>query len=146
MFPIFFSFFVKASWKASQLPTTTTGGALFPVLRFSYVEWVRCSSFWQYQLSLHLEQTVVTANSCRRFIAVLGMSGFSSIAWRDRRTMWIASFTGTFAYKLLTSSDRICSPFSSFDCSRVFHGSLVLIFMFAPSIFWNKVVKTLLSL
>ena len=34
-------------------------------------------SFWQYQLSLHLKWTLVTANSSRRFIVVLGMSGSS---------------------------------------------------------------------
>ena len=37
-------------------------------------------SFWQYQLLLHLKWTLVTANSSRRFIVVLLMSGLLSLA------------------------------------------------------------------
>ena len=55
----------------------------------------------------------------------------------------MASFTGTLVHKLLTSNDKVCSSFKSFICSRVFRASLVLVYIFDPSIFWKKGVRNL---
>ena len=38
-------------------------------------------SFWQYQISLHLKSTFVTANSSRRFIVVLGLLSDLALNW-----------------------------------------------------------------
>ena len=53
----------------------------------------------------------------------------------------MASFTKTFVYEIFTSNDGIRSSFSSFICSKVSRASLVLVSMFAPSIFWKKGVR-----
>ena len=50
----------------------------------------------------------------------------------------MAFSTGMLMYKFFISNDRIFSSFSIFLCYRVFRVLLVLVSMFAPSIFWKK--------
>ena len=80
------------------------------------------------------------------FMVFLAIDGGSSFSYSFLRAMSIASFSGTFVYKLFTSRDIKFSLGSRLVLSQISLASSELVSMFAPSIFSKIFARKLFKL
>ena len=101
-------------------------------------------SDWVYRILLHIQWTLVTASLKKLFIAYHEILGTSSLEYSSLNAISIASSTGTFVYKLLTSKDTTSSSSSSLVASRAALASFELVSIFAPGNLSKKGERKLL--